>query len=506
MAADPEFRYYESASPEMGVLWAVILDILSLAAFLFLCFRLQVSKRKVVRRIAMAIIGVFVGFAGLQALRFGADSLAASISGRVLDACGAALVAAAAVSFFWSRQRFWRYIQAGLLIMSPLFFIASANALEHYYALRIRPFDKGSGAGMLAENTHTNRFVWVIFDELDERLLFDVRPSRLRLSEFDNFRAQSIDATHAIAPNPDTTPSLLSLIVGGTITQAKLDTSNFLFRLKGCRKWENVSSYPNAFSEARAAGFDTGLSGWHHPYCRILGNVLSDCAWTPSTSPVAIAAESLESQPFLEKALYLAEWQAESFPFSGKFGFAAQPGGGPVVRRAMIAKYQGVMDAGYRMLRNKRINLVLIHVPIPHPPGIWDASEHKFTTKDADYLDTLQLADESLGRIRKELERMGDWDASTILVTSDHPYRIGMWHDYTKEMQRLTQMRVSRFIPFLLKMPRQQREIIYPTQFNTAVTASLAMAVLKQQVTSTHDAVRWLDAHAEGSINGPPCN
>jgi hypothetical protein len=81
-----------------------------------------------------------------------------------------------------------------------------------------------------------------------------------------------------------------------------------------------------------------------------------------------------------------------------------------------------------------------------------------------------------------------------------------MWHDYTKEMQRLTQMRVSRFIPFLLKMPRQQREIIYPTQFNTAVTASLAMAVLKQQVTSTHDAVRWLDAHAEGSINGPPCN
>jgi arylsulfatase A-like enzyme len=102
--------------------------------------------------------------------------------------------------------------------------------------------------------------------------------------------------------------------------------------------------------------------------------------------------------------------------FRGKFTQFAQ-------QETEIASTRFVVENALRMLCNRNLNVVLVHVPIPHPPGIWNPETQSFTLRASTYLDNLQLADKLLGDMRQVLEQTGDWDQSVILVSSDHPYR-----------------------------------------------------------------------------------
>jgi arylsulfatase A-like enzyme len=146
---------------------------------------------------------------------------------------------------------------------------------------------------------------------------------------------------------------------------------------------------------------------------------------------------------------------------------------------------------------------VFLHFPVPHPPGIWDASQDRITTGHSNYIDNLELADKVLGQVKRELQATGDWDSSTILVTGDHPYRTLEWLPYTDfrdpEMLKVTGGKGYPYVPFLLKMPGQHQGLKYDRAFNNVLTSDLLLDVLNGRVSKPDAAVRWLDAHAEDS-------
>jgi arylsulfatase A-like enzyme len=168
---------------------------------------------------------------------------------------------------------------------------------------------------------------------------------------------------------------------------------------------------------------------------------------------------------------------------------------------------QYVAENGLRMLRNPKLNLVLLHYPTPHPPGIWDASKHVFTADAGNYIDNLQLADDTLGSIRRELEKTGEWDRSTVLVSGDHPYRQS-WQTFdagnfnSDEVMRITGGHQQPYVPFLVKLPFQREHLIYSRELNSVVTGDLILESLQGRLTSPDDMVRWLDDHTATAESG----
>ena len=110
--------------------------------------------------------------------------------------------------------------------------------------------------------------------------------------------------------------------------------------------------------------------------------------------------------------------------------------------------YQTIVQHALNMMRNPNINVFLLHIPVPHPPGFWNPATHSFVTDiTANYLDNLDLADRTLGLFRHALEESGEWDQAITLVSADHPLRPALWRGlgiWDHELSSLTKNRASR--------------------------------------------------------------
>jgi arylsulfatase A-like enzyme len=214
----------------------------------------------------------------------------------------------------------------------------------------------------------------------------------------------------------------------------------------------------------------------------------------------------VRAQPLYKKALYLLDWQArwsvpaliEPWHLVDEFPDAVR-----IWREEDIGAMRYITANGFRMLRNPSLNLVFIHIPVPHPPGIWDTRDKRFTLENSNYIDNLALADATLGQIRSVMEEQGNWDSSTVLISGDHPYRPALWESrrlLKGEMAAVTQSRPFPYVPFFLKLPGQHSEVDYTKAFNNVLNADLALEILKGQLKTPQEVVSWLDAQAASSL------
>jgi hypothetical protein len=143
--------------------------------------------------------------------------------------------------------------------------------------------------------------------------------------------------------------------------------------------------------------------------------------------------------------------------------------------------------------RDPSVQLTFLHFHGSHVPYVYDRFARQFSTTDPDgrgynpkhYMDGLALADRSLGRLRTTLEQAHSWDATTVLLSSDHWYR---------ESQALDG-KTDKRVPFLLKMAGQTAPVQCDTPFNTTITQGLVVAILRKEVVSPQDVLEWLDRH-----------
>lgn len=394
-----------------------------------------------------------------------------------------------------------RMLKALFLIVTPVFPMFAAHALWSYATVDLHRTGAGHAAApYLSVASDSRRVVWVVFDELDERILFGARPQRIRVPEFDRLRAESVFADHVAPPGPETLWSMPSFLLGQRIHNPRMDTSRLSVQFPAGDARHDFAAQPNVFRKARADGFNTGLTGWYLPYCRLIGGDLSDCTWA-SLGPAVVCAENLlRHQAFYQQMEYLMSWDIRIMfrPLVSYGLLDATP------EDALSRQYQNVnaikvvTQNGIRMLRDPRLNFVLIHVPAPHPPGIWNTHERTFAFNHTDYLDNYELADAILGQIRKTLEDSGNWDRTALLVTSDHPYRTQLWmyeHIWNAEMTAITGTRKYPYVPFFLKLPFQRQAVPYGREFNNVLSGDLLLDVLRGNVSTPEQALTWIGRH-----------
>ncbi|MGH9654257.1 MAG: sulfatase-like hydrolase/transferase, partial [Bryobacteraceae bacterium] len=429
IATQRTIAYFLQRPPDRGFLWALLLDVIVLGTVTFLLLSLRRSGPWPLRFSLTALLALICLFALYQCERSFNGMLYGVVSARVI--LGLRVVIAIVIVLFIIRspKRTLPRLRTFFLVVSPLFLVFAAQGLWAYYGPLSRQFQPVHVAGMLPASAPHTRVIWIIFDELDYRMLFPARPARVQLPHFDALRDTSIFADHVKSPAPNTLSAIPSLLLSKDIPgdeDVNLDSRPVQVRFNGCSQFVALNSEPNVFQRARDLGANTAVAGWYHPYCRLFGNELSTCASAVGAETgIAILQELLRDRGFLAKAAYLANWQARVLPLEQRLAWVSpMPSEDAYLRQVITDKLRRVLNAQARMLKNPDLDFVFLHIPSPHPPGIWDTQRQTFAT-DArlDYIDNLELADHILGRIRRLLEQTGDWNRSTILVSSDHPYR-----------------------------------------------------------------------------------
>jgi arylsulfatase A-like enzyme len=148
--------------------------------------------------------------------------------------------------------------------------------------------------------------------------------------------------------------------------------------------------------------------------------------------------------------------------------------------------YHAMMREALRLVVDRDLGFILVHLPIPHAPHAYDRKSGTFTLGNspiAGYIDSLALLDRSVGELRRAMENAGVWDSTTVLFTSDHGYR---------DSEALDGKSDSR-IPYILKLASQKDGVKYTQEFNTVLTADLLLGVLRGEIGDPASAVEWLD-------------
>ena len=184
-----------------------------------------------------------------------------------------------------------------------------------------------------------------------------------------------------------------------------------------------------------------------NPYCRTLAPVLNVCSWEPSEFLLMEAYGASEEKSVLANAAVLPYavlarlTNPKAFP--GDFA---------------IQGYRNVMGRTHALIENNQVRFVFLHLPVPHPPGIYDRQRHLLRSGGT-YLDNMVLADDSLGELLQEIDATPSASQTTVILSSDHSWRISLYRHarfWSAEEERASGGRFDERPVFLIHFPGQK--------------------------------------------------
>jgi hypothetical protein len=461
-----DWDFYNRVPLGAPTLLALILNIVALAAVGFVGVQaIRRARRPSWRRLAAVTAAATL----LISLNFA--RITHETAGRWTDAIGrpgllVLVVLTFAASLGWPRPAL-RAIRGLALVASPLAAVTLAQALWMFLELAAGPVWRRVDPAPLKRTAPSlRRVVWLVFGELDQRITFEARPTGLKLPELDRLRRESLYANAARPPAGTTEVSMPALITGRPVVAVAPTNPNDLELTFADGKTARWSVHPNVFSRARVLGYDTAVIGWHLPYPRVLGGSLGVAHWRPS-----VAHEQARGDTFGQA-------------LRNQWGSLAPPAH---VRRLFSQRFAELVDLAIRTATDGRFGLVLLHLPVPQPPGIYDRATGRLTTWNftgagGGYLDNLALADRVVAELRRGIERAGLGDRTWIVVSSDQWWRASMHYDG----------QVDHRVPFLVRPPDGGRATHVDVPFNTLGTHDLVLAILRGSISDTSDAAVWL--------------
>ncbi|MBS1872920.1 MAG: sulfatase-like hydrolase/transferase [Acidobacteria bacterium] len=382
-----------------------------------------------------------------------------------------------------------RWLRRTLLYSCPLLAAVIATGMARR-PWPVADYQDGATAALLPANPDP-RVVWILFDEMSQAIAFDRRPQGLALPNLDRMRNEGFYATRASAPGAATIVSVPSLITGREVTEAVSDGPRRLWlKLKGEDGRQSWEALPNIFDAARQAGRNPAVVGWYHPYCRLFSTRLAGCEWTAASAnglrePVESGSLfDLETYAFRRQASVFREYLPGSSP--GRFD-----------REQKVKRMRTLLEQARRTAANPAFGLVLLHLPTPHPPGVYDPATGRLdSTSPHGYADGLALADRTLGEIREALEQAGLAERTSLLVSSDHGWRTEFWRG--SQFWTAADDDIARGdtmgSPFLLSLPGQKQAVRYDAPFNTIVSERILMAILAGRLTHPADIASYIDS------------
>jgi hypothetical protein len=499
-----EIVYHWSGRP-LSLFAPVVLDVLVVWLLLALLFFLvRASGRK---RVAVwAGIVLFAPSIALKSLRFLLIVNPPHL--LTLAMLGAAIVGYVLVLVLWRPAFAERFDRVVGLTSVVLGFVAVPGAVLLcqlvWFGWQARSLNEPRTLHQpqMASTAGTKpRIFWILLDELSFQQVYEHRFQGLQLPAFDALAAQSTVFTHIIPAGVPTDKDvrtekvLPSLLTGEPVDEIRSSPGGQLSTHNpDTDAWQPFDPHNTVFQDALDAGYSTALAGWFNPYCRILPTVLDRCFWTSGSvyQYVMVPGATVESNMQEPAEVLIQASMLHRFlrPLLRIQDHSIQD------TETHISDYRKLVDAADSLLRDRSMGFVLLHLPIPHPGGIYNRTTGQLTTGPATYIDNLALADNYVAHVRSMLEQAGEWDSSTIVIMGDHGWRTQMmWRDlsnWTREEETASLGGGFDDRPaYIVKLPGQQTHATIDTPFRAVRTRKLLDALLTQRIRSTEDLSAW---------------
>jgi hypothetical protein len=494
---------------------SIIADVVLLATALFAAITIvRRSRNTLLMKLArwsflLAVLTVLNSIA-LLLLTMSTVNFSTLLGRNVAWFTGVGLTAFLVLAVVKTRERAIRWAPSVILALLPFVIVTFSQSVWKLTrnAGVVYAAGKPASAAPVARKRPATRVLWIIFDEMDQRMSFSERPDSVELPQLDRLRSQSVYAVNAYPPAPLTYMSMPALITGKLVAKVTpVRADELMIKFDGEQNAVGWSTQPNVFSEARLLGFNAGLAGWSHPYCEVIGGSLLKCDEVKEKNNNEI---TLKASMFLQ-----AEGLISSVPL-------VQQATIPVIQRVdflnrivttaerekYTVRYKRVLESALKAAVDPDLDLVFVHSPAPHPPGIYDRAKNDFSLESKNgYIDNLELVDRTIGELRTAMESAGVWEQTTVIISADHWWRTEMWSRgpfWTREDEAASGGKMDHRIPFLVKLGGQREQLTYTAGFNTVVTHDLVLALMRGEVSSPGGVAAWLDRHH--SITDSPYN
>lgn len=398
---------------------------------------------------------------------------------------------------FWSKAKDTLIVLLGFAAISG--FVTIYQLLLIGWAARNlnEPRPLRASSPVAASSQHQKRVIWLVLDELSYDQVYEHRFPGLQLPEFDHLASQATLFTQVVPAGMYTQEVLPSLIIGREIHAVNYHIAGPLsLQLTNGRHWENLNPNDTVFQDAVNDGYRTGVAGWYNPYCRLFHDKLDSCYWEHS-GPLSSSGLYRGGESTLQLTgdifLYFLDARARHFhlhilPPQGEWA--------PKNNIQHLKSYEKLVPQGDKALLDTSLSFVFLHMPIPHPPGIYNRHTGKLSIDGTSYIDNLALADKYLGHIREELQANGTWDDTTIIIMGDHSWRTNIEWNMT-EIWRPEDEVASKGGQFdsrpgyIVKLAGQTAPARIDTPFQAIRTRSLLDALMQGKITTPEQLKAW---------------
>jgi hypothetical protein len=322
------------------------------------------------------------------------------------------------------------------------------------------------------------RVLVVVFDALGENVPFTRRPEGVKVPAFDRLRSEAFVATAAYPPSNMTVFSMPALLTSKLVNEVKTTRGKLAVQYVHQDKFESLDDSRTIFSEVRDLGLGTAMIGWYHPYCFILRSV-DFCAHVEFDN----LDDRYKRGGFNAKVLDL--YAGLPLLRDTKWGRQRSE---TRARDSHQHETSFLSEVTSESLLKFRSGLLIVHLPIPHPPALKGA-----------YFSNLEQADAEVQRVRDIMERTGTWEQTTVVITSDHWWRtrgLDSHSDkfaWTGEELAYVNADKDKRVPFIVKLPGQNPPGTYTREFNTVILSKLIRESLEGKIRSNDELSSWLD-------------
>jgi hypothetical protein len=344
------------------------------------------------------------------------------------------------------------------------------------------------------------RIALLLFDELDIRAAFDQRNPKLKLENLDLFKNESFYASKAYAGGPSTLISIPALLTGQHLSSIKIIAHDeALLTLPKEKRILNKNS-PSLFSHARQMGYNCAVRGFYHPYHKLFGPHLTEGDFKPAyTYSFSEGMKYLLNKIFVSYISIspdLKKYLNVSRPAAPQILAAEHKNDGLNQEQA----HQNLMNYWSDFLLNKKLNLLFLHFPYPHPPGIYDYEADRFChSSQGSYLGNIKMVDKTLADMRQLMGEASLWDQTTIIVTADHwlrKYWSMFGYDYKEDELALVSS-IDHRVPFMVKFANQKEPYIFDEAFNTVLVHDIILEMAKGTIQNPQQLAVWIQLNKD---------
>ena len=477
------FAFYHSFHSLRPIIWAVLIDFVVVSVLATVFFFYFEKRGNIYRNLIWGLVATRI----VALIREVHSSTSWPVSRLWQSATAQVLIFLAAVALWKLAPRAYEVLAKGFAVLIALAGLSALWIVPEllYFGLRhnapvpvlAHSLPTSDRAAKSPNSEHAPRIVWLVFDELSYDQTFDHRFPGLAMPAFDELRTRSFLFKDVQPAGYYTERAVPSLLLGRVVDDIRSDLDGrALLKLSGQKGWSVLDPQATVFADARRNGWTTGLAGWWNPYCRILPDTLDSCYWSTDESNGIFSAEN----SVLENA---------TAPFLSKMGRTAVKS----VEQQHRASLEAIMQQGQALIADEKIRFVFIHLPVPHPPGIYDRSTGKLRDGGS-YIDNLALADRSLGELINSLHASASAGNTTLIVTSDHSWRTPMWKSNTgllAEEQTASQGGFDARPMLMIHFPEQTREVDVGRPFPQLTLHRIIVSMLQGHIESAADLDAW---------------